>query len=345
MRKNGASGIVTLGEVAARAGVSLATASRVVNNTDRSVGEELRVRVQHAVVELGYTPNMHARALASATSSLVGLLVHDLVDPYFSAIADAVIHKADGRELFVMVGSTFHDPDRELSAFSALRAQRVHAIVLVGTRTTRRTVERRMKDAIAEFRERGGRIACVSEPQLGTHTVVPPNRTGAQALAIALADAGHRSFTILSGPPELLAARDREAGFRAGLAQRGIDLPPTAAIPGTFDRDGGYAAIAQLSKQRLKGTCIFAVNDLMALGAMAALRERGLRVPEDVSVAGFGDIPTLRDLVPSLTTVGLPLREMGELALTLALDGDTDAPTSVDVEWNVLLRDSTRRDP
>ncbi len=341
--RGGAAHVVTLGEVAARAEVSLATASRVLNSTDRKVGEELRARVEQAVAELGYTPNMHARALASSTSSLVGLLVQDLIDPYFSTIADAIIHAADARELFVTVGSTFHDHERELSYFRALRAQHVSAVVLVGTRTTHRVREQRMADAIADFRAAGGHIASVSEARLGAPAVVPPNHAGARALAIALAEAGHRRFAILGGQKELLAARDREAGFRAGLRTQGIELAPEATIRGSFDRDGGHAAIAQLTKRELQGRCVFAVNDLMALGAMAALRERGLRVPQDVSVAGFGDIPTLRDLVPALSTVRLPLRSMGELALALALGNDDGAPPKVDVEWDVLLRDSTRR--
>jgi LacI family transcriptional regulator len=313
----------------------------VVNELGHSVSDAVRARVQRAVAELGYAPNIHARAIAGARSSLVGLLVRDLVDPYFSGIADGVIHTADGRGLFVMLGSTSHEPARELSAFNTLRAQRVHAIVLVGTATTRRSVERPIRDAIAAFRDEGGRIACVSERRFGTHVVVPANRSGAKALAGALADAGHRSFAILPGPAHLLAARDRAAGFRAGLAHCGIEPPIEVSPSAGFDRDGGYDAVARLTKGQLRGRCIFAVNDLMALGALAALRERGLRVPEDVAVAGFGAISTLRDLVPSLTTVSLPLRAMGETALALALDVRT--PKAVAAGWEVQLHDSTRR--
>jgi LacI family transcriptional regulator len=166
--------------------------------------------------------------------------------------------------------------------------------------------------------------------------VAPANREGAKTLAKALAGQGHRRFAILGGPPELLTARERTEGFEEGLAEHG--LPRPKIIPGDFDRDGGYASTEDLDVTDID--CLFAVNDLMAVGAVAALRTRGIDVPGTLAVAGFDDIPTLRDLVPALTTVRLPLTEMGERALDLALDQEA---VSVKVPAEVVLRDSTRR--
>ncbi|MBX6769913.1 MAG: substrate-binding domain-containing protein, partial [Actinomadura rubrobrunea] len=152
---------------------------------------------------------------------------------------------------------------------------------------------------------------------------------------------GHRRFAVLAGPPGLITAADRTAGFSAALAELG--LPAPRLVHGDFDRDGGYAAAAELVESGLgEVTCVFAVNDVMALGALAALRERGIDVPGQISVAGFDDISTLRDLVPALTTVRLPLTEMGERALDLALS-DAAEPVTERVEAEVVLRDSTRR--
>ncbi len=167
-------------------------------------------------------------------------------------------------------------------------------------------------------------------------TVAPDNLDGARQLAHALAAEGHRRFAVLSGPPELLTARERTEGFARGLAE--LKLPAAQEIPGAFDRDGGFKTTAKLDITGVD--CLFAVNDLMAVGAVAALRERGVEVPGTLAVAGFDDIPTLRDLVPALTTVRLPLAEMGERVLDLALD---EAAVSVPVPAEVVLRDSTRR--
>ncbi|MFC6088428.1 LacI family DNA-binding transcriptional regulator [Saccharothrix lopnurensis] len=332
---------VTLQEVANSAGVSLATASRVLNGSTRQVSVELRERVVGAARQLGYLPNASAQALARNSSVLVGLVVHDIADPYFSSIAAGVTRVAEESGFVVVLGTTGRDPRREVELVNTLRAHRARAVVIAGSRTTDRAASARLSEEITAFTAQGGRVACVSQAKLGADTVVPANRAGARALARRLAELGHRGFAVLAGPRDLLAARDRVAGFRAGLADAGVALPDANVITSGFTRDGGYAAMTDLLAARTGATCVFAVNDVMAMGAMAALRERGLRVPEDVSVAGFDDIPTLRDLVPALSTVRLPLEQMGERAARLVLDDDPGEPRTVRVAGEVVLRAST----
>ena len=337
-------GPARLTEVAKQAGVSLATASRVLNGSDRTVGEPLRARVLAAADELGYRPNLHAQAIARGASHIVGLVVHDLADPYFSAIADGVMRQCEQRGLMVVLASTRRDPQREIEYVAALRAQQARAVIIVGSRTTDREVTARLAKEVAGYTESGGRVACVSQNLLGTNTVLVQNRAGARELAAELAGLGHRRFAVLAGPTDLLTARDRLAGFTDGLARAGIEPDGVRIVHGAFTRDGGYAAAAELVAEGLTATCIFACNDVMAVGAMAALRERGLRLPDDVSMAGFDDIETLRDLVPPLTTVHLALEELGERAAELALDGAPGEPArQVRVRGHVVLRDSTRR--
>jgi LacI family transcriptional regulator len=149
---------------------------------------------------------------------------------------------------------------------------------------------------------------------------------------------------VLAGPRDLLTARDRLRGLRAGLVDRGIAEDHVRVIHGPFTRDGGYAAAAELAADRLGETCVFAVNDVMAVGAIAAFRDARIRVPADLSVAGFDDIATLRDLVPPLTTVRLPLAEMGIAAAEMALaTDDSRTHRTVTVRGEVVLRSSTRR--
>jgi len=337
------SGVVTLGDVARHAGVSLATASRVLNGSTRRVNEELRTIVLQSAAELGYTPNVHAQAVARGTSSTVGLVVHDIADPYFSAIAAGVMRVADERGLIVTLGTTSRDPGREVQYVAMLRAQRARAVILAGSRVADKEQTERLAREVMAFRRTGGRVACVSQHRLPADTVLPENRAGARELAVRLAELGHRRFGVLAGSRALVTARDRLAGFRAGLAEMGIELAPEAVVEGAFTRDGGYEAAQVLLSRRLDITCLFAVNDVMAVGAMAACRDAGVAVPDELSIAGFDDIATLRDLVPSLTTVRLPLEEMGVRAGQLALELDPpERDRLVRVRGEVVIRESTR---
>ncbi|MFI9554309.1 LacI family DNA-binding transcriptional regulator [Nonomuraea endophytica] len=327
--------MVTLEDVARQAGVSLATASRVLNGSTRQVGAGLRARVEQAADELGYRANIAAQTLARGASNVIGIVVHDLTDPYFAALADGVMRAAAGEGLLVMVGTTHRDPEQEIAYVATLNAQRVRAVLLVGSRLDDPEVTGRLRAELDRYLSSGGRVACVGQDLLGVDTVAPANGEGAAALARSLAELGHRRFAVLAGPPRLMTAADRCAGFVTALENLG--LPHPRIIHGPFDRDGGY----QAAQETGDATCVFAVNDVMAVGALAAYRERGVRVPEDVSVAGFDDIATLRDHAPALTTVRLPLADMGSRALELALTS-ADKPVVEPVRGEVVLRESVR---
>jgi LacI family transcriptional regulator len=337
-------GPVRLADVAHRAGVSIATASRVLNGGTRVVGDELREKVLAAALELDYTPNVHAQAIARGASNTVGLLVHDITDPYFSTIAAGVTGLADERGAVVLLANTRREPTLELEYLAMLTAQRARAVIVVGSRFSGRAANAAMAAQIERFRAGGGRVACIGQDRLGADTVVPQNAAGARALARALVGLGHSRFAVLAGPPELLTGRDRLRGFRRGLADEGLDPRAVRVINGPFTRDGGYDAAAELAADRRGETCVFAVNDVMAVGAIAAFRDRRVDVPRDISVAGFDDIGTLRDLVPPLTTVRLPLADMGASAAAMALDPSDDKTHRViTARADVVLRASTRQ--
>ncbi|MBM7807911.1 LacI family transcriptional regulator [Geodermatophilus bullaregiensis] len=338
-RRNGP---VLLSEVAARAGVSLATASRVLSGS-RSVGEPYRGRVLAAARELEYTPNAQAQAVARGASNVVGLLIHDVLDPYFSSIASGVMRHVEERDLVVFLASTHSDLDRELEYVATMRSHRSRGLILCGSRTTDRAHNERLVKELEGYRAAGGQVAVISQNRLGTHAVVPQNRAGARKLARELCRLGHERFAVLAGPTNVLSSRDRVTGFLEGLADAGCDPDAVQVLHGRFTREGGERLAAELVTGGLRATCVFAVNDVMALGALAALRRSGIRVPDDVSLAGFDDITTLRDVVPTLTTVRLPLEEMGARAAQLALDSDpASPPRAVKVHADVVLRDSTR---
>lgn len=334
---------VTLHAVARTAGVSAATASRALNGTTR-VREDLRRRVLEAADQLGYIPNAHAQALASSSNNTVGVICHDVGDPYFAAIASGVMAAAAEQDLLVMLASTFRAPAREIAYVSMLRAQRARAILLIGSGFQDPAWERSLESELAPYIRDGGRVAVVSRHRsLRVDTVQPENRAGAGALARSLLTLGHREFAVLTGPERLTTVADRLAGFRAALADAGVALPPERIVEGAFTRDGGHAAGVELLRRGQRPTCVFAVTDVMAVGALGALRERGLRVPEDVSLAGFDDIPLVGELTPPLTTVALPLTQMGRDVLALALRERGVRSRVERVHGEVVLRASTGR--
>lgn len=338
---------VTLSDVALRAGVSQPTASRVLNGSTRRPSPAVVEAVRQAAEELGYISNAQAQALARSQTGLVGLVVHDISDPYFSTIAAGVQGEAAQRDLQVLLATTLRSTEDEIRAVSAFIGYRTDAIVLVGSRLNTDEGLRdqeRLNRLLERYRDLGGRIAVIGQPLPGAHAVSPDNRAGAAALARALVDEAPREFVVLAGPPKLATAVDRAAGFVRELRRAGIR--PLAVVPGEFTRDGGYEAalrvIASLRPERRWGACVFAANDVMALGAIAALRDAGLRTPRDVQVAGFDDIPTLRDHDPGLTTVALPLQEMGRRAIEMALTADAGARSVTRVRGRVVMRASTK---
>jgi LacI family transcriptional regulator len=343
---------VTLQDVADRAGVSLTTASRVVNVGARRVGPRLAQRVNQAVAELGYTANLQARAVATGQSTMIGVVVHDIADPYFSSIAAGLIEVADARQLLVCMSSTSATEAAEREYVALMRAQRARAVILIGSRSDDAPARDALRAEIAAFTRSGGRAVCVGQDLLGVDTVLPENAAGAEALARGMVALGHRRFAILAGPRGLLTARDRLDGFRAGLAAWSVPLDQAAVIHGPFTRDGGYEAMsALLAAPEPLPDCVFAVTDVMAVGALARLRTDGLQVPADIALAGFDDILPLRDVFPPLTTVRLPLKRMGEMAVGLVLaEGGGDAiperqPKVIPVPGEVILRESTLPHP
>jgi LacI family transcriptional regulator len=220
-------------------------------------------------------------------------------------------------------------------------------VIIIGSRTDDQVQLAGLRAEIAAFASSGGRAACIGQDLLGIDTILPANAAGAEALARALVAQGHRRFAVLAGPRTLLTAQDRVAGFTAGLAAWEVNVDPRYIVHGAFTRDGGYEAMSSvLAMNEEPPDCVFAVNDVMAVGALARLRAAGLSVPGDIGVAGFDDISTLRDVYPPLTTVRLPLERMGQMAARLVLtDAAADRPLVVPVPGEVVLRDSTGRRP
>ncbi|MDO7880647.1 LacI family DNA-binding transcriptional regulator [Salinibacterium soli] len=322
-----AAGNPTLYDVAREAGVSLATASRSLNGSERRVKDEYRERVLAAAAKLGYTVNASAQAVARGGTSTVALLVSDIADPYFSTIAAGVIRAAESEGLVVTMAVTERDAQREIELVRMLRGQRPRILVLAGSRFADEPSRATLVGELEAFESAGGRVVVIGQEDLPFATVAIDN-AGATALARSLVELGYRRFAVLAGPADLVTARDRAAAFAAGLPT------PPVIVHGAFSRDAGYAAAHDLDLDGIDA--VFAVNDVMAIGAMSALRDRGVDVPGAVAVAGYDDIPTARDVSPALTTVHLPLEEAGAASVRLALGQESSLPSA-----DVVLRAST----
>jgi LacI family transcriptional regulator len=335
----------TLSDVAREAGVSLATASRSLNGSNRTVREEYRQRVLAAARRLNYSANHSAQAVARGTSQTVALIVSDISDPYFSSIASGVMRAAEERGLVVTMSTTERRRERETELVRALRGMRPRTLLLCGSRWDDAKASEALTAELAAYEQAGGRVTLVTQPTMPFRTVRIRNAEAAAELAEQMIGLGYRSMAVLAGPEGLLTARERARGFVDRAAELGVGIGRHRIVHGDFTRDGGFVAAAELHRRELSDIdLVFAVNDVMAVGAMAYFRTTGLHLGDDVAIAGFDDIQTLRDVSPALTTVALPLEQIGRTAVDLALTDDPDR-IAIDVDGSVIIRESTPRRP
>jgi LacI family transcriptional regulator len=332
---------ITLGDIARRAGVSQPTASRVLNGSARRVKEEYRQRVLAAADELGYTPNLSAQTVARGTSRSIALVMSGISDPYFSEMAAAILHQAQRIGLVASIAVTERSVTRELELVREARGHQPRAIILAGTGYVDPPSYGALVDELRRYEAAGGRVVLISRSDLPFEQVAFDNHEGARKLGRRLAEIGYRKCLIVGSGTPLLAMRQRVEGFIAGLAELEIEQRPDWVFYPEFSREESRKLIENMDESVLNDAeLVFAVTDDLALGVLAGIRARGLRVPDDIAVAGFDDIKTLQDIVPPLTTVHVPLDEVAEDAVYRAT---TPKPELVrrTIPTYPIVRDST----
>jgi LacI family transcriptional regulator len=336
--------MASITEVARLAGVSAATASRVVSEADYPVSAGARARVLEAARALDYVPNALARGLLKSRAPVVAVIVHDITDPYFAEVVRGVEDAASEAGDLVISCSSERDAVREASYVRLLRSMRAAAVVFAGSGLDDPASNVEIERHLAAMRADGAAIVHLSPYAGGEPEVGVDNEAGIAAMIGALVGLGHRRIAFLAGPEALFVARERLAGYRLGLEAAGIAWDERLVVRTDFDVAGGGLAIDLLraTDGTADVTAIACANDLLALGALQRLAALGIAVPDDVSVAGFDDISTAAMTAPSLSTVRLPLRDLGRLGFehaALVLGGEDPPPRRLPTE--VILRAST----
>ncbi|WP_460061795.1 LacI family DNA-binding transcriptional regulator [Streptomyces sp. YKOK-I1] len=313
----------TIREVAQRAGVSVATVSRTLAG-NYPVSAATRKRVMAAVESLHYVVNVHAKALSGQVAGPIALVLRDITGPSLAHVAAGVEQEAALRGRLSLVCATHGDPARENDLVQLMREQHAAAVVLVGGAVQDEAYFRRMAEYARALDAAGSRLVLVGRPPLPADlpvTVVDyDNRGGAFQAADHLLSQGHRRVLLLGGDPGLSTGIQRREGHLHALRAHGLPYEEELDVPGLYTRVSGYQRTRDALRSGVEFTGVVAGTDMVALGALAALRDAGRDVPGDVSVVGFDDVPFAADLIPSLTSVRVPYEELGRTAVRLALE-------------------------
>lgn len=325
-----------LADVAEAAGVSLATASRSLRGLE-GVSPQVAARVIATADALGFVANAHARTLAGGQTSTVGLIVHQVDDPYFTEIAAGVIGAAETHDLIVQISQSGRDPQRELKQLRTLSAHRSRAIIIAGSGYVDPGSEIAARELLRGF---PGRVAVIGRHQLGVDALLPDNAGAGRLLATHLLELGHRKILILSGPEWLTTVHDRLAGALEGFRKgRRVE---TVVVRCDFTGPGAARALLGALRSHPDCTAVLALNDTMAISALQAIRSIGLDVPDHFSVTGIGDVALASMVHPGLTTARIPLTWLGQRALELVLRPAAQRPRQQHVPATLIVRASTR---
>jgi LacI family transcriptional regulator len=298
--------MVTIRDVARAARVSIATASRALHKS-HLVAEDTREVVRAAADRLHYTPHRGARSLITSRTHTIGVLLPDLYGEFFSEVIRGIDLAAQGEGYHCLLSSTRRGGPTLEAALRAMRG-RVDGLVLMSPEFTGDLSKRTLPS--------GFPVVLLNCPPSDTplDSLAVANYEGALAMVRHLAGLGHQRIAIIKGAEDNFDAAERLRGYRAGLREAGLPFDPALVVPGDFSEAAGDAGARALLRLPDRPTAIFAANDGMAIGALHALRDSGLRVPDDIAIGGFDDIPMARYVEPALTSVHVDISALGARA-------------------------------
>jgi LacI family transcriptional regulator len=326
-----------MADVAARAGVSKTTVSRVLNGKD-DLDPATAARVRQVIEELGYVPSAGAVSLARGRTRVVGMLVPSLTWPWVGEVLQGVVDVVEDEGYGLLLFSATRGEDSIRRFASQVSAKSFDGLVVIEPEGT--------LDYLEDLHKKGLPVVLVDDrehrPQFPS--VAPTNREGAASAARHLLDLGRRRPVVVAGPEDLGCTEERRVGFAAVYEDAGFPIDPAHVVGGDFTFDGGRESVGRLLDAGARFDCLFAHNDLSAAGALRAMNEAGLRVPHDVAVVGFDDVPLASYTDPPLTTVHQALREMGETAARMLMrhfDGTSLPAAPVLLPTSLIVRGSS----
>lgn len=334
----------SLREVARLAGVSVSTASRVLSGSTHPVGAATKARVLAAAEQLSFAPNRLARALVTARSQTIAALVHDTSDPYFGEILRGLEDVIGANGYSLLVASSDRDPERELDYVRAFQSYQVDGIVFCASAIVDAGYVARLWEVLSSYQRRGGVVVTLSEHPFPVAGARVDNQKTAQLATEHLLGMGHRRIAFISGPQHLAVSQRRLEGYLLALERAGMATDPALITPGDFSLRGGREAVGQVLAG--EATALVAANDMLALGAIRGLLDRGVSVPSQVSVVGIDDL-TIAEYGPvPLTTVRVPTVELGRQGGRLVLGGLSGAsPETLTMSPTLVVRASTAPPP
>lgn len=302
----------TIRDVARLARVSISTVSRVLNDS-AFVEEDKRIRVAEAAQQLGYVPNPVARSLVTQETGGVGVLVPSAGGEFFSIFLNGVDHMAQQEGYYILIALSHYREDELAAAVQRMR-KRVDGLMIMAPGASRASVSAlldvQMPIVFVNTHVVSDQIPSINFDNFG----------GGYLVTKHLIAQGHQRIATITGPLQAVDAQERLRGYRKALEEAGLPINPDLEIPGNFTQVSGYDAAKVLLKKDPRPTAIFAANDMAAIGAMSMLQQAGVRIPEEMAIAGFDDVSSARYVTPSLTTVRVPIYELGRLGIKQVLD-------------------------
>jgi len=328
---------VTRKEVAERAGVSVAVVSYVVNDGPRPVAPETRSRVERAIEELGYYPNELARSLSRKQTAIIGLIIPSLVNPVYAEIADSLTHYCAAEGYRVILGSSGRDHQNEVEFAKSLRAKQVDGVVMIPSESPEEILEPLQQAHIP--------IVVLEHDLPDTHCVAINDVQGGQLATEHLLSLGHRRIGMIKRKPTSAMSKLRYEAFRNTLQTASVPFEPALVVESEAGQAAGYAAMQHLLALAEPPTAVFTHNDVLAMGAISAIYHADLTVPHDISIVGYDDTIQATYSNPPLTTVKIPIAEMGRLAgetiLDLVKNDDLLSPQTITLPVELIVRAST----
>ena len=325
-------------DIARIAGVSLGTVSNVLNET-ATVREPVRQRVLQAVQAAGYQPSQLARALRRDKTNMIGMIIPDITNPFFPAVVRGAEDVAFSNGYRLILCNTDNDHAKELVHLNELRTYLPAGLIVIPSNFSDLTTQ------AESYRRAGTGVVCIDRlpKNWSGDTVTADNEAGAYNATRHLIQLGHTRLAMITGPLHLTNAKERLVGFKRAIKEARLHLSPGYTQETTFDKQGGYAKTLILLRLIPRPTAIFAGNDMIALGALLAIRDAGLRCPEEISLMGFDDLDLAETTNPSLSSVSQSGYQLGSEAARLLLDrraGDTSPAKHIVLETSLTLRHS-----